>query len=74
MKYVIISEEEVSNINFSEVLETSLETLRYSLNRNNVLLKFKGATPTFLIGKVQYDYDSIMNILNSAEWNNNEII
>ena len=39
MKYVIMLAEEISTINFSQVLETSEETLRYSLNRNNVLLK-----------------------------------
>jgi len=30
MKYVIITSQEVANVNFDEVLETSENTLRYS--------------------------------------------
>tara|TARA_R110002020_G_scaffold123146_2_gene279327 strand:+ start:697 stop:915 length:219 start_codon:yes stop_codon:yes gene_type:complete len=68
MKYVIILAENISNINFEQVLETSVETLRYSLDNNQVLLKFEGETPSFLDGKQQYDYEAIMEILNSPEW------
>lgn len=74
MKYVIISEQEISNIDFNEVLETSEETLRYSLNRNNVLVKFEGETPNFLAGKQINNYEEIMDILNSSDWSSNEII
>lgn len=68
MKYVIILAEEVSTINFNQVLETSLETLRYSVNNHQVLLKFEGETPTFLEGKQTYNYEAIMEILNSPDW------
>ena len=68
MKYVIILAEEVSSVNFSQVLETSQNTLRYSLDNNQALLKFEGETPSFLEGKQEYDYEAIMEILNSPEW------
>ena len=74
MKYVIILAEDVSNIDFNQVLETSEDTLRYSLDRQEALLKFKGSTPTFLIGKVQHDYEGIMNILSGSNWSSEEII
>ena len=74
MKYVIILAEDVSSIDFNHVLETSADTLRYSLNRHEALVKFEGTTPTFLIGKVQYDYEGIMDILNSSNWTSEEII
>ena len=57
MKYVIILAEDVSSIDFNQVLETSEDTLRYSLNRHEALVKFEGSTPTFLIGKAQHDYE-----------------
>ena len=68
MKYVTILAEEVSSINFNQVLETSADTLRYSVNNNQVLLKFEGETPSFLAGKQLYDYEGIMDILNSPTW------
>ena len=68
MKYVLILAEEVSSINFNQVLETSEYTLRYSLDNNQVLLKFEGETPSFLEGKTTYDYEAIMEILNSPAW------
>ena len=68
MKYTIILAEEVSSVNFNQVLETSADTLRYSVNNNQVLLKFEGETPSFLEGKQLYDYEGIMDILNSPTW------
>tara|TARA_R100000750_G_C2290930_1_gene74913 strand:- start:92 stop:310 length:219 start_codon:yes stop_codon:yes gene_type:complete len=68
MKYVLILAQEVSSINFNQVLETSEYTLRYSLDNNQVLLKFEGETPSFLEGKTTYDYEAIMEILNSPTW------
>ena len=68
MKYTIILAEEISSVNFSQVLETSEDTLRYSLNNNQVLLKFEGETPSFLEGIQLYDYEEIMEILNSPTW------
>ena len=68
MKYAIILAEEVSGVNFNQVLETSEDTLRYSLDNNQALLKFEGETPSFLEGKQLYDYVEIMQILNSPTW------
>ena len=68
MKYTIILTEEVSRVDFSQVLETSEDTLRYNNERSKALLKFKGETPSFLEGKTLYDYEGIMEILDSPDW------
>ena len=68
MKYTIILTEEVSSVDFSQVLETSEDTLRYNNERSEALLKFKGETPSFLEGKTLYDYEGIMEILDSPDW------
>lgn len=68
MKYTIILTEEVSSVDFSQVLETSENTLRYNNERSQALLKFEGDTPSFLEGKTTYDYEQIMEILDSPEW------
>tara|TARA_R100001594_G_scaffold36762_2_gene66603 strand:+ start:7361 stop:7585 length:225 start_codon:yes stop_codon:yes gene_type:complete len=67
-KYIIINKNEVSSVDFSQVLETSENTLRYSLNKSKALLAFEGNTPSFLNGKTQYSYSEIRDILDTSEW------
>ncbi len=59
---------DVSNINFSEVGETSEETLRLSLNGEKTVLKFVGETPGFLVGLQQYNHSEIRAIMATPEW------
>ncbi len=67
-KYVILSAPEVSSIDFSEVMETSADTLRYSLDGSQTFVKFEGSTPSFLEGKTQYTHSQILSILATDEW------
>ncbi len=67
-KYVIIDASEVSSVDFSEVMETSENTLRYSVDETKTLVKFEGDTPSFLDGKTQYTHSEILNILSGSEW------
>ena len=66
--YVIIEAPEVGNVDFDQVLETSADTLRYSVDGTKTFVKFEGDTPSFLIGEPQYDHAEILNILSGAEW------
>jgi len=66
--YVIIDASEVSNVNFDQVLETSSETLSYSLDGSKTFVKFEGDTPSFLIGEPQYDQEEILGILSGVDW------
>ena len=68
IKYVIINASEVSNIDFSQVLQSSVDTLRYNNDRNKTLVKFTGTTPSFLTGKTQYNHSQIMAELQEDEW------
>ena len=68
MNYTILNTDELSSVNFNEVNETSENTLRYNNAKTEFLLKFEGETPSFLEGKTLYDYDGIMEILNSPDW------
>ena len=68
MNYTILNKEELDSVNFDEVEETSENTLRYNNANTEFLLKFEGNTPSFLEGKTLYDYDGIMEILNSPDW------
>lgn len=72
MKYVIIDSSAVSSLDFNEVRETSVDTLRYSVDGTKTFVKFEGDTPSFLIGEPQYSRDEILVILGGAEWTTEE--
>ena len=67
-KYVIITKEEVANIDFSQVIETSVNTLRYNNDGTKTFVKFEGATPIGCFGKTQYTNDEILTELGKSEW------
>ena len=71
-KYVIINASEVSSIDFNEVLQTSANTLRYSLDNSKALVKFEGNTPSFLNGKTQYTQEEILRIVQTDDWSADE--
>lgn len=68
-KYVIIDAADVSSIDFNQVMETSADTIRYSLDGSQAFVKFEGSAPSFLEGKTQYDHSEILIILAGPEWN-----
>ena len=67
--YTIINKEDASEIDFSQVLETSESALRYSVDGTKIVLKFEGETPAFLVGLQQYNHLEILVIMNSPKWN-----
>ena len=66
--YCIINSDEVGSVDFNQVSETSVDTLRYSVDRSKALLKFEGDTPSFLEGKTEYTHSEILAILATDEW------
>lgn len=72
-KYVIIDSDEVASVDFSQVFETSAQTLRFSLNGEQTFVKFEGSVPDFLDGKTQYTHSEILAILATEEWTGNII-
>ena len=68
MIYVIYNMANVNEIDFSQVYEDSVETLRLSLNGEKTILKFTGETPGFLVGLSQYNHSEILAIVQTSEW------
>ena len=71
MIYVIYNMADVLNIDFSLVEETSQDTLRLSIDETKTVLKFKGETPSFLVGLQQYNHSEILAIMHTSEWTKN---
>jgi len=72
--YVIIDSSEVSSVDFDQVLETSAETLRFSLDGTKTFVKYEGTQPFFLLGKTEYTHEEILSILSGPEWTSEDII
>ena len=71
-RFVIFNVSELSTIDFSQVYETSADTVRKSVDELKTFVKFDLPTPssiTALTTKSQeYDYDEILVILATPEW------
>ena len=72
--YCIINSSEVSGLDFDQVLQTSADTLRYSVDGSKALLKYEGDQPSFLSGKQEYTHSEILAILATDEWTSDELI
>jgi hypothetical protein len=71
--YVIIDASEVSSVDFDQVVETSADTLRYSVDGTKTFVKYEGTQPFFLLGKTEYTHEEILSILSGPEWASEEI-
>ena len=68
--YVILNNTEAEAVDFSQVLETSFETLRWNIYNSKTFVKYEGETPSWLVGKPTYTQDEMLTILNDpdGEW------
>jgi hypothetical protein len=71
--YVIIDASEVSSVDFDQVLESSAETLRFSVDGSKTFVKYEGDKPSFLDGKTANTHSEILAILAGDEWTSDEI-
>ena len=73
-KYVIIDASDVSSIDFSEVMETSADTLRYSLDGEQTFIKYEGTRPSFLDeDDVELTRAEILDVLSHEDWTPEEL-
>ena len=67
-KYIILTSSEVSSVDFSQVLETSADTLRYNNDNSKTFVKYVGSQPASLSGKTELTYTEIKAELSKDEW------
>lgn len=82
-QYMIFSSEEIDKINFSkiefnQVLETSAETLRKSLDDTKTFVKWNGEVP-FCVEDLTtkegpYTYEEMLEILATEAWTNSDLL
>jgi hypothetical protein len=76
---MIFNVSELSNIDFSEVLETSVDTVRKSVDETKTFVKWDGeiippSIDSLTTKEGPYTYDEMINILNGVEWTSTEEI
>ena len=69
--YVIISAEDVPLIDFSQVMETSADTLRFSVDGTLTFVKYEGDMPSSVTAcsskSQEYSHSEILAILNNED-------
>jgi len=71
-KYLIFNMSEIGTINFSSVLETSVDTVRKSIDETLTFVKWDGSTPSFVssLSTTQgpYTHTEILSVLSTETW------
>lgn len=76
--FMIFDTVELDKIDFSEVLETSKDTVRKSIDGNLTFVKWDGETIPSSVQNLTtksgpYSYDEMLEILKGANWSQNNL-
>jgi hypothetical protein len=70
--FMIFNTSELSQINFNEVLETNINTIRKSIDQTKTFVKWLGDTPQCVqdlnTKEGPYTYNEVLTILATPEW------
>jgi hypothetical protein len=71
-EYLIFPVSELNKVDFSQVLETSADTVRKSVDETKTFVKWNGEAPAFVATMTgtegPYTHAEILDILSTSEW------
>jgi hypothetical protein len=71
-EYLIFPVSELNKVDFSQVLETSADTVRKSIDETKTFVKWNGEAPAFVATMTgtegPYTHAEILDILSTSEW------
>jgi hypothetical protein len=71
-EYLIFPVSELNKVDFSQVLETSADTVRKSVDETKTFVKWNGDAPAFVATMTgtegPYTHAEILDILSTSEW------
>ena len=77
-RWVVFDTSETGSIDFSQVMETSVNTLRLNLSGSQTFVKYEGSQPSSVAGlsskSNEYTHTQILNVLTGSEWSSTEEI
>ncbi len=73
-KFMIFATSELQQINFNEVIETSSETVRKSIDQSKTFVKWESdnipnCVQNLTTKQGPYSYEEMLQILSGADWN-----
>lgn len=72
--FMIFSVSELNKIDFNQVIETSIDTIRKSVDGTKTFVKWEGSTPSSVQSLTTkqgpYTYEEILTIMATNEWTN----
>jgi len=71
-KWVIINVSDITEEMIENAIQTSMSTLRKSLDGTKAILKWDGDTPSCFDGMTTYTHSEILTELAKSEWTPNE--
>jgi hypothetical protein len=77
-EFMIFNVSELNTIDFTQVLETSIDTVRRSVDGTKTFVKWDGniippSVDSLITKEGPYTYDEILTILNGPEWSQGEV-
>ena len=75
-RWVVFDTSETGSIDFSQVLQTSVNTLRLNISGSQTFVKYEGSQPSSVAGlsskSNEYTHTQILNVLTGSEWSSTE--
>ena len=76
-KYIIFDITELSTLDFSQVLETSIDTITYNVDETQTVVKYLGDMPSSVQALTTkegpYTHTQIMNIITGSAWSDPDV-
>jgi len=77
-EFMIFNISELNKINFNEVLETSIDTVRKSVDLTKTFVKWNGLTPpsiqSLTTSEGPYTHNEMLDILSTPEWTDPDLL
>jgi hypothetical protein len=77
-EFMIFNVSELDQIDFSQVLETSQDTVRKSADQTKTFVKWNDEIPDCVLNLLTkegpYSYDEMLEIMNTEEWKSTIVI
>tara|TARA_R100001594_G_scaffold121361_1_gene157190 strand:+ start:722 stop:958 length:237 start_codon:yes stop_codon:yes gene_type:complete len=67
-KWVIVNVSDITDEMISSAIQTSVNTLRKTLDGTKAILKWDGDTPTCFDGMTTYNHSEILTELAKSDW------
>ena len=71
-KWVIVNVSDITEEMIESSIQTSMDTLRKTLDGTQAILKWEGETPTCFDGMTIYNHNEILTELDKSTWIENE--